>query len=219
MDIQSLLCTNTYSCNHLMNTPPSSSTIHDKRDLVGDYTLSSSHVNASSKAVPTVDCHQSITLSIPENASVSSSTFTGITNPTDPLAFAKFSISSLSKDHQPSQQQTRTPWTSKEDVLLKKGYLQGLSWAMISAKYLPHRSRGCCWGRFRTLQTKSIEKKGWSDVEDRLLLTAIKKHTRLFKQAWRSVSLDMDQTRDWKECEIRSTRIKLHNSVFDTEQQ
>ncbi|KAI8048597.1 uncharacterized protein B0P05DRAFT_564350 [Gilbertella persicaria] len=102
--------------------------------------------------------------------------------------------------------QTRTPWTSSEDFLLEKGYLQGLSWAMISAKYLPHRSRGCCWGRFKTLQTKSTDKKNWSEYEDRILLESIKKHERLFKQAWRAVSLDLKE-RDWKECELRSTRI------------
>lgn len=51
--------------------------------------------------------------------------------------------------------QTRTPWTPDEDDLLQKGYEQGLSWAMISCTFLPHRSRGCCWGRFKTLQSKN----------------------------------------------------------------
>jgi hypothetical protein len=51
--------------------------------------------------------------------------------------------------------QTRTPWTPEEDDLLQKGYEQGLSWAMISCTFLPHRSRGCCWGRFKTLQSKN----------------------------------------------------------------
>ena len=50
--------------------------------------------------------------------------------------------------------QTRTPWTPFEDTLLKRGYNEGLSWAMISSTYLPHRSRGCCWGRYKTLQMK-----------------------------------------------------------------
>ncbi|ORX53253.1 hypothetical protein DM01DRAFT_1323039 [Hesseltinella vesiculosa] len=52
--------------------------------------------------------------------------------------------------------QTRTPWTPAEDELLQKGFEQGLSWAMISSTYLPHRSRGCCWGRFKTLQSKNL---------------------------------------------------------------
>ncbi|KAI9360976.1 hypothetical protein BD770DRAFT_470987 [Pilaira anomala] len=52
--------------------------------------------------------------------------------------------------------QTRTPWSPEEDGLLRKGYEQGLSWAMISCTYLPHRSRGCCWGRFKTLQSKNV---------------------------------------------------------------
>ncbi|CEP13153.1 hypothetical protein [Parasitella parasitica] len=51
--------------------------------------------------------------------------------------------------------QTRIPWTPEEDDLLQKGYEQGLSWAMISCTFLPHRSRGCCWGRFKTLQSKN----------------------------------------------------------------
>ncbi|KAI8079692.1 uncharacterized protein B0P05DRAFT_571596 [Gilbertella persicaria] len=52
--------------------------------------------------------------------------------------------------------QTRVPWTPEEDDLLQKGYEQGLSWAMISFNFLPHRSRGCCWGRFKTLQNKNV---------------------------------------------------------------
>ncbi|KAI8332643.1 hypothetical protein BC941DRAFT_474069 [Chlamydoabsidia padenii] len=52
--------------------------------------------------------------------------------------------------------QTRVPWTPDEDVLLKQGYEQGLSWAMIASTYLPHRSRGCCWGRFKTLKNKKF---------------------------------------------------------------
>jgi hypothetical protein len=105
-----------------------------------------------------------------------------------------------------SNQQTRTPWSAEEDDLLKQGYSQGLSWGMVSSTYLPHRSRGCCWGRFKTLQTKFLEKKAWSDVEDRLLTMSIKKHARLFKHAWRSVAHDLNN-RDWRECELRSARM------------
>lgn len=56
----------------------------------------------------------------------------------------------------PNYVQTRTPWTPQEDRLLQKGYEQGLSWAMISSTYLPNRSRGCCWGRFKTLQSRNV---------------------------------------------------------------
>lgn len=51
---------------------------------------------------------------------------------------------------------TRVPWTPDEDMLLKQGYEQGLSWAMIASIHLPHRSRGCCWGRFKTLKNKKF---------------------------------------------------------------
>ncbi|CEP15223.1 hypothetical protein [Parasitella parasitica] len=102
--------------------------------------------------------------------------------------------------------QTRTPWSTEEDQLLQQGYSQGLSWAMISTVYLPHRSRGCCWGRFKTLQAKSLEQREWSDSEDRLLMLAIKKNSRLFKQAWKAVAQDMGN-RNWKECEMRSTKV------------
>lgn len=102
--------------------------------------------------------------------------------------------------------QTRTPWTAEEDYLLQQGYTQGLSWAMISAKYLPHRSRGCCWGRFKTLQTKAMEHREWTSAEDRLLLMAVKKHSRLFKQAWKSVAEDLPG-RSWRECEFRTARM------------
>ncbi|KAI8066898.1 hypothetical protein BC940DRAFT_301815 [Gongronella butleri] len=51
---------------------------------------------------------------------------------------------------------TRMAWSLYEDELLTRGYALGLSWAMISSTYLPHRSRGCCWGRFKTLQQKKV---------------------------------------------------------------
>jgi hypothetical protein len=52
--------------------------------------------------------------------------------------------------------QKRMPWLPEEDALLKHGFEQGLSWAMIASTYLPHRSRGCCWGRFKTLKNKKF---------------------------------------------------------------
>ncbi|KAG1451594.1 hypothetical protein G6F56_008048 [Rhizopus delemar] len=103
-----------------------------------------------------------------------------------------------------ARQQTRTPWTSTEDYLLEKGYLKGLSWAMISSRYLPHRSRGCCWGRFKTLRTKASQKKIRNTNEDKILLVSIEKRNRLFKQAWRTVN-----SRDWKKYGIGSARIGL----------
>lgn len=141
----------------------------------------------------------------PELSSIINSNFTVHTSSANSsptvTASDNHSVKSMSR-----KQQTRTPWTASEDYLLEKGYMQGLSWAMISAKYLPHRSRGCCWGRFKTLQTKSTERKNWSESEDRVLLGAIKKHSKLFKQAWKSVAMDLND-RDWRECEIRSARI------------
>lgn len=80
----------------------------------------------------------------------------------------------------PAVLQTRTPWTPTEDYLLQKGYDQGLSWAMISATHLPHRSRGCCWGRFKTLQSKN------------LVHVSIQQPSRLARRAWKAV--DMKKT-------------------------
>ncbi|CAO3615926.1 unnamed protein product [Cunninghamella echinulata] len=116
------------------------------------------------------------------------------------------SPSSFQNNNHTKKLNSRTPWSSEEDFLLQKGYEQGLSWAMISSTYLPHRSRGCCWGRFKTLQTKALEQREWSDPEDRLLLLAIKKHTKLFKHAWKSVAQDLGH-RSSKECEIRFCKI------------
>jgi hypothetical protein len=112
------------------------------------------------------------------------------------------------RNHSSTHSQIRTPWSSEEDQLLQQGYSQGLSWAMISTVYLPHRSRGCCWGRFKTLQAKSLEQREWSESEDRLLMLAIKKNARLFKQAWKAVAQDMGN-RSWKECELRSTKVNI----------
>lgn len=139
-------------------------------------------------------------------SSISSESVASLSPILSPVRTSTPTPSTTSTSTAVKQHQTRTPWTSSEDYLLEKGYLQGLSWAMISSKYLPHRSRGCCWGRFKTLQTKSTEKKTWSESEDRVLVGAIKKHTRLFKQAWKSVALDLND-RDWRECELRSARL------------
>lgn len=70
--------------------------------------------------------------------------------------------------------QTRTPWTPYEDHLLQQGYDQGLSWAMISSTYLPHRSRGCCWGRFKTLQNKNM-------------IDSSHAHMRHFRRPWKAI--------------------------------
>jgi hypothetical protein len=118
------------------------------------------------------------------------------------------SLSVQRRSHNSPHSQIRTPWSSEEDQLLQQGYSQGLSWAMISTVYLPHRSRGCCWGRFKTLQAKSLEQKEWSESEDRLLMLAMKKNARLFKQAWKAVAQDMGN-RNWKECELRSTKVNI----------
>ncbi|KAI9499445.1 hypothetical protein BDB00DRAFT_793979 [Zychaea mexicana] len=77
---------------------------------------------------------------------------------------------------------------------------------MISATYLPHRSRGCCWGRYKTLQSKAMEQRKWTSAEDRLLMLAVKKNSRLFKKAWKTVAEEIG-CRSWKECELRSTKI------------
>ncbi|KAI9254662.1 hypothetical protein BY458DRAFT_492940 [Sporodiniella umbellata] len=130
------------------------------------------------------------------------------------VSSAETLVTSIAFRKTKTQQQTRTPWTASEDYLLEKGYMQGLSWAMISAKYLPHRSRGCCWGRFKTLRTKMSQKKRWSMNEDQVLLNSIKKHTHLFEHAWSSVALDLNN-RDWRECKLRSTRINLSHPNLD----
>ncbi|KAI9361561.1 hypothetical protein BD770DRAFT_383650 [Pilaira anomala] len=75
--------------------------------------------------------------------------------------------------------QTRTPWTPFEDHLLQQGYDQGLSWAMISSTYLPHRSRGCCWGRFKTLQNKNMVDPSHS-------------HMRHFRRPWKAIDFTQD---------------------------
>jgi hypothetical protein len=76
--------------------------------------------------------------------------------------------------------QTRTPWTPFEDHLLRQGYDQGLSWAMISSTYLPHRSRGCCWGRFKTLQNKNM-------------VDPTHTHMRQFRRPWKAIDFNQDK--------------------------
>ncbi|KAL0088368.1 Homeodomain-like DNA binding domain-containing transcription factor [Phycomyces blakesleeanus] len=76
-----------------------------------------------------------------------------------------------------SSVQTRTPWSPVEDELLQKGYEKGYSWAMISSAYLPRRSRGCCWGRFKTLQSKNL-----INVKQHQ-----HQHNRLGRRLWKSM--------------------------------
>ena len=116
------------------------------------------------------------------------------------------------RNHHRSGPQTRTPWTQEEDYLLQRGYSQGLSWAMISSTYLPHRSRGCCWGRFKTLQTKTMEHREWSSTEDQMLAMAMKKHSKLFKQAWKAVAHEIPN-RSWRECDSRFHKVAAGNMV------
>lgn len=110
--------------------------------------------------------------------------------------------------------QTRVPWRPEEDHLLRQGYEQGLSWALISARYLPHRSRGCCWGRFKTLQTGEVHQREWHEKEDQSLCIAMKKHTKLFKQAWKAVATDVGEHRSWRECRQRAYKINMHDQKF-----
>ncbi|KAI9029023.1 hypothetical protein CLU79DRAFT_737201 [Phycomyces nitens] len=78
-----------------------------------------------------------------------------------------------------SSVQTRTPWSPVEDELLQKGYEKGYSWAMISSAYLPRRSRGCCWGRFKTLQSKNL-----INVKQQK-----HQHNRLGRRLWKSMEI------------------------------
>ncbi|KAI9365023.1 hypothetical protein BD770DRAFT_356927 [Pilaira anomala] len=163
--------------------------------------------NTTTKSATHDACHQrqsswsSYSSSPDSPMSLSSHVSTFYSVPSSPEIDSTLPVSSVRSNRTPNQ--TRTPWTVEEDRLLQQGYSQGLSWAMISAVYLPHRSRGCCWGRFKTLQSKNLEQKEWSEEEDRLLVLAIKKNSKLFKQAWKSVAQDVD-SRSWKECEQRS---------------
>ncbi|CAO3631019.1 unnamed protein product [Cunninghamella echinulata] len=117
-------------------------------------------------------------LSISSSSSSSTSTSSSSTS-----SSASSSSTSISPSTPPNnmtivnQIQTRTPWTPMEDELLQKGYEQGLSWAMISATYLPHRSRGCCWGRFKTLQSKNLV-----DIK-------FQHQTRLARRAWKTMDI------------------------------
>lgn len=85
-----------------------------------------------------------------------------------------------SQNSSAAQMSRRVPWTPDEDELLKQGYEQGLSWAMIASTYLPHRSRGCCWGRLKTLKNKRF--------------LSIQRQLRVKSRPWKTLNpLDMQQ--------------------------
>ncbi|KAG2192191.1 hypothetical protein INT47_005856 [Mucor saturninus] len=178
MDIQSLLCNTNQSLEISTTKSPTYKQIHERQSSWSSY-------SSSPDSPMSLSSNSSLFYSIPSSPEIDSPSPPSPTRGTRPT------------------NQTRTPWSSDEDILLQQGYSQGLSWAMISTVYLPHRSRGCCWGRFKTLQSKSLDQREWTDAEDRLLMLAIKKNSRLFKQAWKAVAQDMGN-RNWKECEQRS---------------
>ncbi|EPB82126.1 hypothetical protein HMPREF1544_11125 [Mucor circinelloides 1006PhL] len=215
MDIKSLLCSQQSIETNSLYSPEQKSTIqfHQRQPSWSSSSCS------SSPGSPTSSSSSSSYYSIPSSPEIdipSSPMTTSVSVATPIPAHTAATVASVTDNAGPITQrtnsnrhihsQTRTPWSSEEDQLLQQGYSQGLSWAMISTVYLPHRSRGCCWGRFKTLQAKSLEQREWSDSEDRLLMLAIKKNSKLFKQAWKAVAQDMGN-RNWKECEMRSTKV------------
>lgn len=171
-----------------------------------DETASSWSSSCSSSTASPPSCYESPVSPTPSPPASPAAFPLLIRQPTIPHQSVASANRPTSNRQQRTAPQTRTPWTPEEDHLLQQGHEQGLSWAMISATYLPHRSRGCCWGRFKTLQTKALEQREWTAAEDRMLMLAIKKHSRLFKQAWKSVAQDLGN-RSWKECELRSSKI------------
>jgi hypothetical protein len=211
MDIQSLLCP--LSSQSLIVDPP---------------TVITADIYSKTDDAKTYHERQSSFTSFPDSPTSASSTSSFYSIPSSPeidTLPSSLSSNTLSENHHLNQTQiqshsarasnsrtisghshTRTPWSAEEDELLQQGYSQDMSWAMVSTIYLPHRSRGCCWGRFKTLQAKALEQREWTDSEDRLLQTAIKKNARLFKQAWKAVSQEMSN-RSWRECELRSTKV------------
>ncbi|KAI8635939.1 hypothetical protein BD408DRAFT_426926 [Parasitella parasitica] len=215
MDIKSLLCsqqsietTNLYSheqklANQFHQRQPSW-TSSSCPSSPGSPASSSSSSYYSFPSSPEIDTPSSPITASASTAAVAPATVSAVDN-AGPIV-------QRSNGNRQMHSQTRTPWSSEEDQLLQQGYSQGLSWAMISTVYLPHRSRGCCWGRFKTLQAKSLEQREWSDSEYRLLMLAIKKNSRLFKQAWKAVAQDMGN-RNWKECEIRSTKVGSNSII------
>lgn len=202
MNIQSLLCNTHHSnieSNFVSNTKLSQ--IHERQSSWS----SSYSASLPDSPLSSTSTSSSIFYSTPSSPDIEEST-----PPPQPL-----SASNRNHQRHTTHSQTRTPWSTEEDQLLQQGYSQGLSWAMISTVYLPHRSRGCCWGRFKTLQSKSMEQKEWSESEDRLLLLAIKKNSKLFKQAWKSVAQDMSN-RTWKECESRTMKATTGMTTVHT---
>ncbi|KAI8391177.1 uncharacterized protein BYT42DRAFT_509050 [Radiomyces spectabilis] len=187
MDIKNLLCPLSQQDQAIVLTEPVCPKTPTSFDSIRDYEPAFSYSNS-----PSMSSQYS---SLPSLSPSSS-----------PIVLPLMPARPVSQKHARNTSQTRTPWTPAEDYLLQQGYNQGLSWAMISSTYLPHRSRGCCWGRFKTLQTKVLEQREWTDAEDRLLMLAMKKHARLFKQAWKSVARDMGE-RSWRECEFRSAKV------------
>lgn len=214
MDIKSLLCSQqSIETNNLYSHEQKSTIhVHQRQPSWSSSSCSSSPGSpaSSSSSSSYYSIPSSPEIDIPSSPITASSTAaatvaTSVVDNAGPIV-------QRSNNNRHMHSQTRTPWSSEEDRLLQQGYSQGLSWAMISTVYVPHRSRGCCWGRFKTLQAKSLEQKEWSDSEDRLLMLAIKKNSRLFKQAWKAVAQDMGN-RNWKECEMRSTKVG-NNSII-----
>jgi hypothetical protein len=205
MDIRSLLCTSQQlsidaaAVGSTKSPSSSSTTPYSQMRHQREPSWSSAYSCSSTQPDSPISSSSTFLYSIPSSPDIGA--------PLPPLAARNDNSSSSNTilNRSSSNSQTRIPWSNEEDQLLQLGYSQGLSWAMISTVHLPHRSRGCCWGRFKVLQQKSLEQREWNESEDRLLLLAMKKNSSLFKQAWKSVAQEMGNSRNWKECESRSS--------------
>lgn len=203
MDLKNLLCNNTTT------TTNTTTLINDDKDycsLAPVYMFDYKDTWSSNSSEITDSPQSSPSLSLYSTFSSPKTTYLSATTVVEQQQQQSTFIPANNNNNSTSTTQTRTPWTASEDFLLQKGYSQGLSWAMISSTYLPHRSRGCCWGRFKTLQAKMSDHKEWTTSEDQALLLAIKKHDRLFKQAWKAVAREMDN-RSWRECDVRASKL------------
>lgn len=199
MDIQSLLC-NTQQPINSAGDQAKTPSLHTAQIHQRESSWSSAYSSSQPDSpISSSSTSSSLFYSIPSSPDIDA---------TLPSSASTTNTRILNTTRSSNQAQTRTPWSAEEDQLLQEGYSQGLSWAMIATVYLPHRSRGCCWGRFKTLQAKSLEQREWTESEDRLLLLAIKKNSKLFKQVWKSVAQEMGN-RNWKECESRSLKTNV----------
>ncbi|RUP47362.1 hypothetical protein BC936DRAFT_145818 [Jimgerdemannia flammicorona] len=107
-----------------------------------------------------------------------------------------------------TKKRPKVKWTEEEEVLLKKGFAEGLGWQAIARKYLPTRDRSGCYLHWQSMQAKTLPpRRDWTVEENEKLTKAIKARSKETRELWSKVAEDVGKGRTWKEVEMQQAHL------------